>query len=172
MRRAVLVLLTVLLTVACGDDGGEDVDVGSDADIEDAGGTEKPVDDVVAEDPAPPEHSPEGDDEGSDMGAGSGETDDFAEALALFQSFESLCAQHAEDTGNPPVESFHFSDAQVTEEVEPRLFRVIDGAGNELLIDLVDEVVFAAGGDDQPLPREYSFGCPEDVFLGTLDEGE
>jgi hypothetical protein len=45
---------------------------------------------------------------------------------------------------------------------------VADGNGQELVVDSVDGVVFSLDGPDGILPPENSFGCPPDLYLGSL----
>jgi len=88
-------------------------------------------------------------------------------ALAFFRATESDCTAHANRVGNEPVPSSFFSGA-VTEGPAPGGGRLIrDGAGNRLVVRVDEHVVYDAAGREAVLPHEYSFGCPETLYLGS-----
>lgn len=95
------------------------------------------------------------------------EVDRSAEALAFFRSTETLCAQEATRVGNQVIPPSYFSDASVINVADPS-FRVRDGAGNELLVNLDDRIVTSPSGPEGELPNLYSFSCPTDLYPGTL----
>jgi hypothetical protein len=123
-----------------------------------------------------------GDDDDDDVTVADETTEDVADgpteadgetAVAFFQSTEEQCAAHAEETGNPTVDPSWFADATFDLPMSQELgaLVVIDGGGNQLIVNLDDEVVTGTDGRAGPLPQSYSFGCPEDLYLGTIDEG-
>ncbi len=95
------------------------------------------------------------------------DVDRSAEALAFFRSTEAICAQEAAKVGNPVIPPAHFSGASVINAVDPS-FRIRDGAGNELLVNLDDRIVTSTSGPEGELPQLYSFACPTDLYPGTL----
>lgn len=98
--------------------------------------------------------------------------DDATAALAFFRSLEATCAAHAEATGDPQVDPQRFADATTDGSTTADGHVVVeDGAGDRLAVDLDSRVVHPEAGVDEVLVRDYAFGCPEDVFLGTLDGG-
>lgn len=90
----------------------------------------------------------------------------------FFRSTEAICRAFSERVGNPPPESSLFTDLTVVNLAGWPKVVIFDGVGTELIVDMggPTAVVTSIEGADFPLPRVYSFGCPEDVFLGTLDE--
>ena len=92
----------------------------------------------------------------------------FTDPLEFFQSTEAACIEHSARVGNSPPEPQRFSGARVVDLVAFRVWLVEDGMGEEILVDLEGGVVYSVDGPDAPLPIMYSFGCPEDLYLGTL----
>ncbi|MEZ5382557.1 MAG: hypothetical protein R2754_12285 [Microthrixaceae bacterium] len=60
-----------------------------------------------------------------------------------------------------------FAEARVINAVDPS-YRIRDGAGNELLVNLEDRIVTSTDGPEGELPRAYSFACPTDLYPGTV----
>lgn len=92
-----------------------------------------------------------------------------AQALEFFRGTRTACADHTESTGNPVVADEWFDDARVVENLGDGAWLIIDGAGNRLVVEPDEGVVYSEDGRDAVLPMEYSFGCPETVYLGSLD---
>lgn len=168
MRRLLFCLLcTVFVIAACGDD-------------DDAGDTTTTT--------APTEASVSGDDDTGDEGEDPGaddpvvRDDDEAEAgddgdgltpedaLAFFAATETTCADWSAETGNPVVEPERFADATVTSELADGLFAIEDGRGTPLQVDVMAGLVFGDNGPEGVMPRPYAFGCPAELYVGTLDE--
>jgi hypothetical protein len=59
--------------------------------------------------------------------------------------------------------------AAATVRPEGTQYRVTDGAGEEVLLDLGARVVTSLEGPGGILPNSYSFSCDPKVFQGTLD---
>lgn len=49
-------------------------------------------------------------------------------------------------------------------------FLIVDADSVALVLDINARIVYSTDGPDAPLPRNYSFGCDPEVFLGTIDE--
>lgn len=90
-----------------------------------------------------------------------------AEALAFFRSTETACAEHADRTGNSPVDGVRFTEASVLGQTAGGAWIIEDGMGDRLLLDLDSQVVYGEDGPEGVLPMAYSFGCPEDLYLGS-----
>lgn len=90
-----------------------------------------------------------------------------AEALAFFRSTETACAEHAGQSGNSPVDAVRFTDASVLGQTADGAWIIEDGKGDRLLVDLDAQVIYGEDGPEGVLPMVYSFGCPEDLYLGT-----
>lgn len=92
------------------------------------------------------------------------------EAVAFFRSTEADCAAFAIAVGNPTLPAYYFADAYAVQDLGNGSWVVADGGGAELVVDLSAGVVHGLDGPTGPLPTEYSFGCPEDLYLGSLAE--
>jgi hypothetical protein len=149
-----LVVVVALVAGACGDDD-EGVAVGSTTETTAA-------DTTASTTTAPPETLDPGpaDDSVPDPEAES-------EALDFFRSTEAECRAHTDRVGNMPPEPQRFAGATVVGSAGDGAWLVEDGLGDELIVDLVDRVVYSTDGPEMPLPTIYSFGCPEDRYLGT-----
>jgi len=89
-------------------------------------------------------------------------------AVAFFQHTEALCAAHSGSTGNPTVPHAWFADAVAVQALPGGEWLIRDGGGHDLVVAEARGVIFSPDGPDAELPIEYSFGCPEDVYLGTM----
>lgn len=49
-------------------------------------------------------------------------------------------------------------------------FLIVDLNSAALVLDLNERVVYSTDGPDGVLPRDYSFGCDPEVFLGTAED--
>lgn len=142
MRRIALIALVLLSLIAAGcGDDDDDVTVADDDTSEDV--TDGPT------------------------------ADDGEAALAFFQSTEERCAAHAEETGNSAVDPSYFAEASYDQPMSEELgaIVIIDGAGNQLIVNVDDEQISGTDGAAGPLPQEYTFGCPEDLYVGTINDG-
>lgn len=92
-------------------------------------------------------------------------------ALELFEATERTCADHAEAVGNTPIDPEHFAGAKVLEVQpgDPDLVVIRDGLGVELVVVVDREEVWGGPDPDVVMPRPYSFGCPPELYVGTLD---
>lgn len=88
-------------------------------------------------------------------------------ALAFFRSTEADCRAHASRTGNSPVLTSFFEGAAAEGPAPGGGWIIRDGAGNRLVVDVAGRVVYSTDGRDGVLPNEYSFGCPETLYLGS-----
>ena len=154
-------MLAVALTptlVACGDDDQAETAAPAAPTVETVDEPEvEPVEQPVDEQPV---------DEGPSGPSGpSGE-----EAVAFFRSTEADCAAFAIAVGNPTLPAYYFADAYAVQDLGNGSWVIADGGGAELVVDLSAGVVHGVDGPTGVLPTEYSFGCPEDLYLGSLAE--
>lgn len=93
-------------------------------------------------------------------------------AFDFFQFSQLACIDHADRTGNPAPEVERFNSAAITDVRNWPLAEATDGLGDKLLVDFRGPgvVIYSPEGPEGELPRAYSFGCPEDLYLGTLSE--
>ena len=150
----VLAVALAPVLVACGGDDSTQTAPAAPT-VEVAG---EPAVDPVTEpaDPAPVEEAPSGP---------SGE-----EAVAFFRSTEADCAAFAVAVGNDVLPAYYFDEAVAVQDLGNGSWVVADGSGVELVVDLSAGVVHGLDGPTGVLPIEYSFGCPEDLYLGSLAE--
>ncbi|WP_300404026.1 hypothetical protein [uncultured Nocardioides sp.] len=150
----VLAVALAPVLVACGDDDSTQTAPAAPT-VEVAG---EPAVDPVTEpaDPAPVEEAPSGP---------SGE-----EAVAFFRSTEADCAAFAVAVGNDVLPAYYFDEAVAVQDLGNGSWVIADGSGVELVVDLSAGVVHGLDGPTGVLPIEYSFGCPEDLYLGSLAE--
>lgn len=150
----VLAVALAPVLVACGDDDSTQTAPAAPT-VEVAG---EPAVDPVTEpaDPAPVEEAPSGP---------SGE-----EAVAFFRSTEADCAAFAVAVGNDVLPAYYFDEAVAVQDLGNGSWVIADGSGVELVVDLSAGVVHGLDGPTGVLPIEYSFGCPEDLYLGSIAE--
>ena len=153
----VLAVALAPVLVACGDDDPTGTAPAAPT-VEVA---DEPAVDPVTEpaDPAPVEEAPSG------PSGPSGE-----EAVAFFRSTEADCAAFAVAVGNDVLPAYYFDEAVAVQDLGNGSWVVADGSGVELVVDLSAGVVHGLDGPTGVLPIEYSFGCPEDLYLGSLAE--
>jgi len=155
----VLALTLAPALAACGDDQPTEAAAPAAPTVE---RVDEPAVEPVTEpatepvDPAPAEEAPSGP---------SGE-----EAVAFFRSTEADCAAFALAVGNDVLPAYYFTDAFAAEDLGNGSWVVVDGGGAELVVDLTAGVVHGVDGPSGVLPIEYSFGCPEDLYLGSIAE--
>lgn len=150
----VLAVALAPVLVACGDDDStQTAPAAPTVEVVD-----EPAVDPVTEpaDPAPVEEAPSGP---------SGE-----EAVAFFRSTEADCAAFAVAVGNDVLPAYYFDEAVAVQDLGNGSWVIADGSGVELVVDLSAGVVHGLDGPTGVLPIEYSFGCPEDLYLGSLAE--
>lgn len=94
---------------------------------------------------------------------------DGSDAIAFFRSTEDICLEHARRTFNSELEPIRFSGATPVRETSPNVWLIVDGLGDELLVDLNDRTVYSTDGPEAELPRMYSFACPPELYPGTAD---
>ncbi|MFP4634919.1 MAG: hypothetical protein ACLFRD_03580, partial [Nitriliruptoraceae bacterium] len=85
-------------------------------------------------------------------------------------SSQQRCEEHAEQVGNQPPDPARFEDVTVDEVRAEQQVVIVDGTGTRLLVDLgaASPVIHDPAGPEEILPSDLSFGCPEDLYLGTL----
>lgn len=89
--------------------------------------------------------------------------------MAFFRSQETACRAHAEKTGNPVVAADRFAGARQVGDLGGGAYLVEDGQGTRLVVKPGDGIVLPESGNpNDEMPSDYSFGCPEDVFVGTV----
>lgn len=100
------------------------------------------------------------------------EVDLATRAFNFFHFSQLACIDHADRTGNSAPRVERYNDAAITDVRNWPLAEVTDGLGDKLLIDFSGPgvVIYSTDGPDDILPLEYSFGCPPDLYLGTLSE--
>lgn len=93
-----------------------------------------------------------------------------ADAIAYFLASEQLCLDFTEG-GNPPPEPQRFVDPEFLGRIPTSKFLIRDGTGTELVVDFEysPAVIYLAEGPEAVLPFDLSFGCPHDLYLGTMD---
>ncbi len=155
----VLAVALAPVLVACGDDDSTGTAPAAPT-VEVAG---EPAVDPVTEpaDPASVEEAPVEE-------ASSGPSGE--EAVAFFRSTEADCAAFAVAVGNDVLPAYYFDEAVAVQDLGNGSWVVADGSGVELVVDLSARVVHGLDGPTGVLPIEYSFGCPEDLYLGSLAE--
>lgn len=139
---------------------------GADDDAEAADPDAVPQDDADADGPAQDDGGSAAEDGGGPDLAGL-----EAAAIELFEATEEVCADHAEAVGNTPIDPEHFTGAEVVEvrPGDPDLVVIQDGVGVELFVAVARDEVWGGSDPDAVMPRPYSFGCPPEVYVGTLD---
>lgn len=150
----------------------------------DAAGTvvEEPLGVVPPDDGADGEAPDDPDDGAADDGVDDGGAPDdpdpapdpavlSAAAIELFEATEDICADHADAVGNTPIDPEHFDGAEVVDvrPGDPDLVVIRDGVGVELFVALDRDEVWGGPEPDAIMPAPYSFGCPPEVYVGTLD---
>lgn len=186
VRAATIVTVAGLLLGGCGDDGGAD-DAGRSTSTSEATTTTTAAATSTTTTTSTTTPETGGDDEwGATTTSSSTSTSTTAatadeatadeedgapehtDPLEFFRSTEVACIEHTELVGNGPPEPERFEGARVVEMVAFRVWRIEDGLGDELLVDLEGGVVYSVDGPDQPVPIMYSFGCPPELYVGTL----
>lgn len=90
--------------------------------------------------------------------------------ITFFKSQEPVCRAFAKKHGNPAVPSSRFRNAHLVHKTGPDRFLIADGAGTKLVVRPKKAVVLPGSGSSHDLmPHPYNFGCPAEVFRGTLD---
>lgn len=141
------------LVAGCGDDDGVDAEAAPTVTVT---ATVTALAEVTEETVAEPPPVPEGP-TGQD-------------AVDFFRSTEADCAAFATSVGNDVLPGSLFTDASVGRDLGDGSWVVLDGAGVELVVDLSAGVVHGVDGPTGVLPIDYSFGCPETLYLGSAGD--
>jgi hypothetical protein len=89
-------------------------------------------------------------------------------AVAFFRSQEAVCRAYAEKVGNSVVAADRFTGARQISDLGGGAYLVEDGQGTRLVVKPGEGVVLPESGNPtDEMPSDYSFGCPEDVFVGS-----
>lgn len=92
------------------------------------------------------------------------------DAVDFFRSTEADCAAFATSVGNDVLPGYLFTEASAARDLGEGSWVVLDGAGTELVVDLTAGVVHGLDGPTGVLPIDYSFGCPETLYLGSAGD--
>ena len=105
----------------------------------------------------------------------------------FFKGLEALCLPGPANRG-PFPEHERFAGSRVLGELAPGRWLLEDGLGTRLIVDTTGRVagtdpdlfpkqhaegawiVYGVDGPRSILERGYTFGCPEEVFVGTLGD--
>lgn len=91
-------------------------------------------------------------------------------AVAFFVASETLCLTHSNLTGNPPPDHTRYENVEVVEILDDDRVEIRDGLGYHLIVDFASEpaTIYASEGPEDILPHDLSFGCPPELYPGTL----
>ena len=91
-------------------------------------------------------------------------------AMNAFILSEATCAAYAASVGNPPPDPRRFQGAEFQQVYDDGTVLIVDGTGTPLLVDMAGpEPTFSSfEGPQGILPSDLSFGCPPELYLGTL----
>ncbi|GAA3103530.1 hypothetical protein GCM10010464_78530 [Pseudonocardia yunnanensis] len=91
------------------------------------------------------------------------------DAVAFFKAQEPACRAEAERVGNPVVDPARFAGAKLVQQNTDGTALIEDGAGTQLIVDVSGEKILPASGNAEDLmPDPYGFGCPPEIFVGTV----
>lgn len=92
-------------------------------------------------------------------------------ALEVFLGAQATCEAFAEDVGNPAPDPDRFRDVTIVEVRDATTVVLDDGLGERFVVDLAASPATISGidGPEAVLPRDLSFGCPPELFLGSVD---
>lgn len=172
-RAAVCAAAMLALASGCGDDDGSDTTAPTEAGTTEVVTTtgaaaSTSTSGVTSGDPSAGGSEPPPGTAGTTTTSDGTPAPDGSEALTFFRSTEEACAAHAAQTGNPVVEPERFAGATVDHEVEAGMWRIVDGSGVELTVDLDEQVIYGTDGPDGLMPNPYSFGCPPELYVGGV----
>lgn len=93
--------------------------------------------------------------------------------LGFYLDSQQTCIDHATRVGNPPPNPARYEGAQF---VGPGggsgEYIIVDGLGDRLLVSFFHAsgtaVILSDNAPDYELPRDYSFGCPPELYVGDL----
>lgn len=91
-------------------------------------------------------------------------------AVAFFIASETLCLTHSNLTGNPPPDHIRYEDVEVVEVLNADRVEIRDGLDYRLIVDFASEpvTIYSSEGPEDILPHDLSFGCPPELYPGTL----
>ena len=91
-------------------------------------------------------------------------------AVRYFLDSQDICDAHAEEFGNQPPDPDRFRNVALDEVLDGERVVIVDGTGTRLLVDLraTPPVIHDPAGPDEILPPDLSFGCPPELYLGSL----
>ena len=110
--------------------------------------------------------------EGADGADGATVSSELGEAaVEVFVAAQEACEAHAAATGNPQADPARFADVAPIEVIDDTSVLIGDGIGERFIVDLGASPPTIAGSDgpDAELARDLSFGCPPELFLGTVE---
>ncbi|WP_433294063.1 hypothetical protein ACQPZQ_09245 [Pseudonocardia sp. CA-142604] len=91
------------------------------------------------------------------------------DAVAFFKAQEPACRAEAERVGNPVVDPARFAGAKLVQQNTDGTALIEDGEGTQLIVDVSGKKVLPPSGNPEDLmPDPYGFGCPPEVFVGTV----
>lgn len=91
-------------------------------------------------------------------------------AVAFFVASETLCVMHSDLTGNSPPDSARYGNVAVVQVLDADRVEIRDGLDSQLIVDFGTEpaTIYSSEGPDGILPLDLSFGCPPELYPGTL----
>lgn len=124
---------------------------------------------VVTDEPATEQPDAEPDDDAEPDTAP--DEDAGAAALEVFLGAQATCEAYADDMGNPAPDPARFQDVTIVEVRDATTVVLDDGLGERFVVDLgaAPATISGIDGPDAVLPRDLSFGCPPELFLGSAD---
>ncbi|GAA1229014.1 hypothetical protein [Pseudonocardia alaniniphila] len=91
------------------------------------------------------------------------------DAVAFFKAQEPACRAEAERVGNPVVDPARFAGAKLVQQNADGTALIEDGEGTQLIVDVSGGKVLPSSGNPEDfMPDPYGFGCPPEVFVGTV----
>jgi hypothetical protein len=91
-------------------------------------------------------------------------------AIEFFLSTQAACDAHAARFGNEPPRLERFRAPQFLRVLDDGRVVIADGLGTELIVDLRSspaETIYSVEGPTAVLPRDLSFGCSPELYLGS-----
>lgn len=93
-------------------------------------------------------------------------------AVDFFLDSQSLCVEYAEATGNSPPDPNRFRNVEAVDVRTEEQVLIRDGLGDEFIVDFSSTpgVIYSPEGPDWILPADLLWGCPPDLYLGSVAE--